>query len=94
MQPSNQLEVVPGQTVTFMITATTAAGTLSYRWQRNGSDIAASSGVSGLNSSTLSIANVQEGREGSYGCVVMNDAGSTTSTTAQLTVCKCMFLPK
>ena len=92
MQPSDQLEEVPDSTVTFMIAATTAAGTLSYQWQRNGVGIAAASGVSGINSATLTITNVQEVNEGSYSCVVTNPAGSTTSTTAQLTICKYMCL--
>ena len=92
LQPSDQSEVVPGSTVMFMITATTAAGTLSYQWQRNGDDIPPASGVSGTNSTTLTITNVQEVNEGSYSCVVTNDAGNTTSTTAQLTVCKYMCL--
>ena len=78
--------------MTFVITATTAAGTLSYQWQRNGVDIPTAAGVSGINSTTLTITNVQEVNEGSYSCVVTNDAGSTTSTTAQLTVCEYMCL--
>ena len=86
------LEVVPGLPVMFSIMAMTDAGTLSYQWQRNGVDIAPTPGVSGTNTSTLTIVSVQESNEGMYRCVVTNDAGSTNSNTSQLTVCKYMCL--
>ena len=90
--PTDMLEVVPGLPVMFSIMAMTDAGTLSYQWQRNEVDIAPTSGVSGVNTRTLTITNVQESNEGMYRCVVTNDAGSTNSNTSQLTVCKYMCL--
>ena len=91
-QPTDLLEVVPGLPVTFSIMAMTDDGTLSYQWQRSDVDIAPTSEVSGVNTSTLTITSVQESSEGAYRCVVTNDAGSTNSNTAQLTVCKYMCL--
>ena len=86
------LEVVPGLPVMFSITAMTDDGTLSYQWQRNDVDIAPTSGVSGINTSTLTITSVQESNEGMYRCIVTNDASSTNSSTANLTVCKYICL--
>ena len=72
----------------FTVTATTAAGSLTYQWQLNGTDL------SGATTDTLTINNVQESDEGMYRCVVTNAAGMNTSTAAQLTVrewlCMCM----
>jgi len=92
VQPANQPDVDPDSTVMFNIIAMTDAGSLSYQWQRNGVDIPPTSGVSGINTSTLTITSVQESNEGMYRCVVTNDAGSTNSSPAQLTVCKYMCL--
>ena len=92
VQPADQADVDPDSTVMFSITAMTDAGTLSYQWQRNEVNIPPTSGVSGVNTSTLTITSVQESNEGMYRCVVTNDAGSTNSSTAELTVCKYMCL--
>ena len=73
--------------MTFTVTATTGAGSLTYQWQRNGADLdPPPAGVFGATANTLTIANVQESSEGLYRCVVNNAAGSTTSNAAQLTV--------
>ena len=73
--------------MTFTVTATTDAGSLTYQWQLNGADLdPPPAGVSGANTSTLTIANVQERNEGMYRCVVTNAAGDTNSNAAQLTV--------
>ena len=91
-QPANRLEVDPGTPVTFNVTATTGAGSLTYQWQQNDTNIDPStSGVSGATTNTLTIASVQESDEGMYRCVVTNDAGSTTSNAAQLTVRECLY---
>ena len=75
--------------MTFTVTATTGAGSLTYQWQRNGTDIdSPPTGVSGTTANTLTIADVQESSEGLYRCVVSNAAGSMTSNAAQLTVCE------
>ena len=87
VQPADQLDVDPNSTVMFSIVAMTAAGTLSYQWRWDEVNIASGSGIFGVDSSSLTITNVQESNEGVYRCVVTNDAGSTSSNAAQLTVC-------
>ena len=78
--------------MTFTVTATTGAGSLTYQWQQNGANIdPPPAGVSGATTNTLTIANVQESSEGLYRCVVSNAAGSPTSTAAQLTVCEWLY---
>ena len=82
-QPVSLTLVVPGQSSTFIVTAT--GDNLMYQWQKDGSDIA-----SGVTSATYTIAAVTESDEGAYRCVVTNAANSDTSTAASLTVCKCV----
>ena len=94
-QPANKENVDPGSTVTFTVTATTGAGSLTYQWQLNSTDLdPPPAGVSGATTHTLTITNVQESNEGMYRCVVTNAAGSTTSNAAQLTVREwlCMYM--
>ena len=79
--PAPQKFLKPGKTTTFIITATSYQ--LSYQWRKDGVHI------SGANSFTYTIQSVTESNEGQYSCVVSNDAGSVTSTSASLTVCKC-----
>ncbi len=71
--------VTEGQNVSFSVTA---AGTdpLNYQWKKDGADI------SGANSSTLSLNNVQLSNAGSYSVAVSNNAGSVTSSAVTLTV--------
>lgn len=58
-----------------------ASGTgLSFHWQKDGADIAGSSGDS------YSIADVQASHAGQYACVATNSGGSATSQPATLTV--------
>ena len=86
--PSDQLNVLPGSTVRFTVTAT-GGGTLTYKWQRNGADLdTLSKGVSGETTSTLQIDNVRKKHEGTYTCIVSNAAGATPSNPTQLTVRK------
>ena len=73
--------VVPGQSATFVVTAT--GSNLMYKWQKDGVDIA-----TGANLATYIIAAVAESDEGEYQCVVSSTANSVTSTVASLTVCE------
>ncbi len=77
-QPSAQT-VNAGQTATFSVAAS-GTSPFTYQWQKNGSDIA------GATSSSLSVANAQDGDAGTYTVVVSNAAGSATSDGAALTV--------
>jgi hypothetical protein len=78
-QPASQT-VPAGANVSFTVAASGTAP-LSYRWRRNGANIA------GATSATLSLTSVTTGQSGgSYSCVVSNSAGTATSSAATLTV--------
>jgi len=87
--PADQLNVNPGLTVMFTITATTAVGALTYQWQLDGSDLSPQTGVTDITTHTLTFTSVQESSEANYSCVVTNARGSVKSNPAQLTICKC-----
>ena len=92
-QPQELKNIVPGKPVTF-----TAKGTgtepLRYHWEWNPAgegnqwQPCGLEGVSGADSSTVTISSVQKANEGSYHCVVSNCAGSQTSKPAKLSVGK------
>lgn len=71
--------------VTFSVTAT-GTGPLSYQWFLNGGVVANNSRVSGANSATLTITNLQFADAGAYTAVVSNAFGSVISAGAVLTV--------
>ena len=84
--------MVPGSTAKFTIIAT-GGGTLTYKWQWDGADLdPLPEGVSGETTSTLQIDNVKKKHKGTYTCTVSNAAGPTPSNSAQLTVCKFLYL--
>ena len=91
-QPVNQLNVVPGRTITFMVEAT--GSDLTYQWQRNGGNLTDGATYSGTTTDTLTVMNVMEADEGNFTCVVTNVLDSVTSSAAQLTVrtCVCVCL--
>ncbi len=72
------LTVVVGGSGSFSVTAT-GNGTLSYQWQKDGTDLA------GKTATTLALTNVQAADAGYYGVVVTNTLGGTTTTTASAT---------
>ena len=74
------LDVAPGNTATFTVTAT--GTTLSYQWKKGGTDIP------GATSSSYAISNTTSANDGVYSVVVTNSAGSVTSSNATLTVAK------
>jgi hypothetical protein len=78
-QPSSQTVKV-GQTATFSVTAVASAGSLSYQWQLNGSNI------SGATSSSYTTGTLGVGDSGAYTCIVTDSYGSTTSQQALLYV--------
>ncbi len=83
-QPASQ-SVCPNGTVTFAVTAT-GSGTLVYRWQKNGVDLADGGHYTGANTTTLTVSNADAADASSYRCVVSNAGGSTTSNAAALTL--------
>lgn len=82
--PANQ-SVTEGANVNFSVTASGTAP-LSYQWRRNGVNLANSGNISGVNTTTLMLSNVQETDEANYSVVVTNVAGTATSSNATLTV--------
>jgi hypothetical protein len=78
-QPQNQTVVV-GSTATFTVAATGTAP-LTYQWQKNGTNI------SGATSSSYTTPATVAGDDGSlFQVIIMNGAGSVTSSQAKLTV--------
>ncbi|MDF2436226.1 MAG: carbohydrate-binding protein [Bacteroidota bacterium] len=78
MQPSN-VTVSQGQNATFTVAAS-GATPLSYQWKKNGVNI------SGANSASYTITNVQSSNAGQYSVYVSNAYGNVTSNNATLTV--------
>jgi hypothetical protein len=78
-QPQNQT-VTQGQSASFSVAAS-GTGPFTYQWYFNGSSM----GNAG-SSATLNLSNVGTANAGSYYVVVSNSGGSTTSSTASLTV--------
>jgi len=76
-QPADQ-SVLAGQTATFGVTA--IGPSLTYQWQRDGTDI------SGATSASFSFVTTASDDGTTYRCVVTNPAGSVTSDAATLTV--------
>ncbi len=71
--------ITEGDNASFSITADGTAP-IAYQWRFNGATIA------GANSATLTLSSVTTQQAGQYDVVVSNNAGSTTSTPATLTV--------
>jgi PKD repeat protein len=78
-QPSS-VTVTQGQTATFTVTATGTAP-LSYKWQKNGTDI---SGATSASYTTPATTASDSGA--TFRCAVTNTAGSAVSSSATLTV--------
>jgi hypothetical protein len=77
-QPSPKSACIGG-TASFTLAAT-GSGTLTYQWQKGGSNI------SGATSATYSIASAASGDAANYTCVVTGGCGSVTSGAAGLTI--------
>ena len=85
VQPVDQSNIVPGDHVSFGVTATGTAP-LSYQWQKDEVDLTDGGSITGATTATLTITGVMESDEGGYRCVVTNIAGRVTSNPAMLTV--------
>ena len=82
--PASRLAAVQ----TGVVFTVSAAGTapLTYRWLRNGVELAEDTRITGTGSTALSVANLSTADAGSYSVRVSNAAGSATSAPAVLTV--------
>ncbi len=67
-------------------TTVTGAVPLSYRWQKNGINLADGGKISGSTNSTLMVTNVLQADNGTYSVVITNQYNGTTSSPATLTV--------
>jgi hypothetical protein len=83
LQPSPR-SVRIGREVHFSVQAT--GDRLTYRWRRNGVDLASGGRVRGAASATIRLFGVQETDAGLYECLVTNPCGSTISAGAFLSV--------
>jgi immunoglobulin I-set domain protein len=74
-----------GDNATFTVSAT-GEGTLTYQWQKDGTDLSNGGKFSGCQTNALTISSVTSSEAGSYRCVVDGGCGSETSNPANLTV--------
>jgi len=77
--PPQAIVAAPGQTMTFSVGAV-GTGRLAFQWNYNGTPIA------GATDAWLVLPNVQSANAGNYSVVVGDVLGSTTSSTATLTL--------
>lgn len=78
-----------GMTLQLHVAATTEIlnpPTLTYKWKRNGSDLTDGGQFSGVNTPTLSIANLGYANAADYAVTVSNPAGGVTSDPATVSV--------
>ncbi|KPK80046.1 MAG: hypothetical protein AMS27_17420, partial [Bacteroides sp. SM23_62_1] len=73
-----------GDDINFSVLAT--GSNLSYKWQKNGVDLADGGSVSGSSTSNLSISSLVAGDAGSYACIVSGSCGIFSSNAAILDV--------
>lgn len=73
-----------GDSVRFEVTAT--GSRLGYQWRKAGNALSNSTKITGVNTDTLTVANLHATDAGSYDVVVSNAVGSATSESATLTV--------
>ena len=83
-EPKSRTNLV-GSTATFTV-LTTGTQPIGYRWLRNGTNFIEGGNISGVNSNTLTLTDVQTGDASNFRVVVTNSSGSVTSALAVLTV--------
>ncbi len=83
-QPAAQ-NVCAGATATFTVAAT-GLGTLTYQWQKNGSNLTNGGRCFGVTTATLTIWTCDSSDAGDYRCVVADGCSSTNSNEAALSV--------
>lgn len=75
-----------GASADFTVVAS-GAGTLTYRWRKNGVNLDDGPELSGSTTDHLELLNLDLTDEGNYSVVVTADCGTVTSTAVALTVC-------
>lgn len=86
-QPQNRIAVA-GASTNFTISASGAHPQipLSYRWQKNGTNLVNGGNISGATNATLAISGISQGDVANYRVVVSDRYGSITSSTAGLSL--------
>ena len=84
IQPAG-IGLLVGTNVNFMVTAT-GSPLLRYLWQKDGNNLADGPNISGAETRSLSLFNLQTNDSGNYRVVVTNEAGIATSAAAVLNV--------
>jgi hypothetical protein len=59
---------------------------LSYQWEKNGAQVADSSGISGATTATLAFATAVSADAGTYNVIITNQYGAVTSSIATLSI--------
>ncbi len=90
--PTEELHILAGNSVTFTVVATGELSTFIYEWRRDGValDNNGHSGgiITGADTDTLSISQLEVNDEGDYNVFIMNDAGGIASNVAALSLRK------
>ena len=79
------LAVCPGSPAQFTVVAV-GDGPLTYRWQKDGADLADDGHYSGTATAVLTVSQTQAGDVGAYRCVVTGGCGTAASTEALLSL--------
>ncbi len=77
--------VCPGGATTFSVTAT-GEGTLTYRWEKNGTTLSDGGHYAGATTATLTVSGADAGDAADYRCVVTAGCGTATSNAAALSL--------
>jgi arabinogalactan endo-1,4-beta-galactosidase len=83
-QPTN-LTILAGNNASFSA-AVIGATPIAYQWQQNGTNLADGTGISGANTTNLTLADITNNSTAKYTLVITNVYGSVTSSVATLTV--------
>lgn len=84
-QPPVAQSVCPGGTAAFSVDAT-GDSTLSYQWQKNGTNLSNTGHYSGVTTASLAVSDADASDVAGYDCVVTAGCGSVTSSQAALTL--------
>lgn len=85
VQPEPLTVVDPGEDV-FLTVGATGTTALSYQWFKDGVELTDGTGVSGCQTATLSLTDVDDTDGGDYSVEISNQAGAVTSATAKVIV--------
>jgi hypothetical protein len=77
--------ICPGSATHFTVSAS-GEGAVTYRWQKNGSNLSNGGHYTGVTTATLTVSGASDADVADYRCVVTAGCGSATSNTAALTL--------